>query len=658
MLLHASLFQLIAQNASLPSAALLMLPIVAMATRRRTPARRKPLPRQSEAHLRKLLDALESFVVIEDADYTICFMNKRLRDVFGNKKGQKCYRAFINRATPCPVCPVREILHEGKKSFTYFTELSRGRFYESTAAPYALDNGRMAIIEILSDITEKKKAEETIRELTRTLKEMVEEKTAELRHSEELYSALLDNAPVTVFTIDPEADRILRANRAAEELTGYSLKELLAMKNTALYRRGAFDAICRVLVDSPGGSGRFNYVEILRRDGRCTTVDASANILSFKDKRIILLIYRDITSRLLIENRMRQLVSVVEGIRACVILTDTKRKVIYVNPAGLKMLGYREEEMLGQQSARFFEGIPGNPPDLAEVVKSEAKNGHWAGEALNRRKSGEVFPVYLHMSTIRNEKDELIGYAGISEDISLRKKMEEDLIQKEKLSALGQLIAGIAHELNNPLTGVLGYAEILQQYDCAPELKEDLQRLYKEAIRCQCLVKNLLTFARRSTPHKDFCDINEVINNSLSLKTHQLTADHVELVAALGAKIPMVHLDPHQMQQVLLNILNNAHFALLEKRALRRITIGSSFQDGWVRVRISNNGPHIPVDKIDKIFDPFFSTKEFGKGTGLGLSIAMGIVKDHGGNIFAESAEGKETAFTVEIPLHGQQPPR
>jgi len=638
-----------------------LFPLLAMALSRRGQSRHAPRRRPSirkKPDLHKILDSLDCFVVIEDSDYTVCFMNKRLKRKFGDKTGKKCYRVFVGRNTPCPICPVRAILHEGKKSLTYLAKDKRGRIYESTATPLVQPDGNKVIIEVLSDVTEKIRAENTIRELTKSLKEKIQQKTDELTQSQELYDALLANATDAIFSIDPENDSILRANRAAEILTGYTLKELLSIKNTSLYTPGAFDRIHKALSDSSTGSCAFPHVEMVKKNGSRAITDVSANILLFGNRRIILAICRDISQTLMIENRMRNLASVIEWVSASVILTDTNSRITYVNPAALKMLGYREEEMLGQPARRFFEGIPGNPPNLGEIIRQGSKNGYWENEIFNQRKSGEVFPTYLRQSVIKNEKGELIGYAGISEDISTRKRMEEELIQKEKLSALGELIACIAHELNNPLTGVLGYAEIIQQYECSKTLKQDVHRLYKEAIRCQCLVKNLLTFARRTPPHKDFSDINEVIKKSVELKEYQFKADRIRCSTALGANIPTILIDPHQIQQVFLNVLNNAHFALLEKRGARRITITSALTNGRVRVRISNNGPPIPGEKISKIFNPFYSTKEFGQGTGLGLSIAQGIVNDHGGNISVESREGKKTVFSIDLPMDGSSHPR
>jgi len=622
-----------------------ILPGLALALKTSAPRRRRGVP-GGITYLFKALDSYPSFALIIDSDYAIRFMNRKLRERFGNRAGEKCYRAFIGRERPCAICAMRAILHEGKECFTYFPHDRDGFCYEASAVPLTMPDGSKVIIEILSDITKKKKAEKDVQELTENLEHLVLERTAELRQSEERYRNLLESASDAIITIDPAKDRILTANQMAAVITGYSIKELLAMKYSCLYLPGGFERIARSLRKASRGSGGPVTVEMLRKDGTEVPIDISATTIASAGKKIILAIFRDISQRLMLDKRIRELASVVETMHPSVIITDLNQRIIYVNPAAEKMLGYRKDEMTGRLAKEIFEGISGNPADLGSSVREEAQNGYWEGEIFNRKRSGEIIPVFLRMCRITNEEGELIGYAGISEDISRRKQMEEELIQREKLSALGEFTSVIAHEINNPLTGVLGYAEILQHAECPKELKEDVQRLYKEAVRCQCLVKNLLTFARKSAPHKEFSDINDIIEKSIDLKGSQLKADQIEVVIHLDKSIPASIMDPHQ-------IIDNAHHALREWRGIRRITVTSVLKDGVIEVSFSDNGPAIPAEIMDKIFLPFFTTKKFGQGTGLGLSIAHGIVKEHGGEIRVQSDEGKETTFTVVLPFRG-----
>jgi two-component system NtrC family sensor kinase len=627
------------------------LPILGLALKRTTRRR----PRGTAERTSDIFEALDAFpfiTVIEDADHNIRFMNGKARAKFGDKTGEKCHRVFVGHERSCSVCPVTAILHEGKEYFTYFLQDKDGLVYESSSSPFAMPDGTKVIIKILRDIAEKKKAERVVHEFTAALEQLVSEKTDELRRSEERYCSLFDNASDAILTIDPAGDVILSANRMAETITGYRTRELVGAKHSRLYPAGECEKILRALQDAPPGSCVPATVEMLRKDGSRAPVDISATNVIDAGRRVILAICRDISQRLMIEKRMHELASAVEAMRPSVIITDLNHKIIYVNPAVEKMLGYSPEEMLGRHAAEIFEGIPGNPIDLGKAVREGAKNGYWEGEIFNRKKSGEIIAVFLRMCTVRDEKGEILGHAGISEDITQRKQLEEELIQKEKLSALGEFISAIAHEINNPLTGVLGYAEILQHAEDPKGFKADVQRLYNEAVRCQCLVKNLLTFARRSAPHKESSNVNEIVERSIDLKLHQLKADGVELTARLDGGIPPAMLDPRQIQQVFLNIIDNAYHALREQRGPRLISVASALKDGNMEISFSNNGPAIPENALGKIFTPFFTTKEFGKGTGLGLSIAHGIVRDHGGAISVQSEEGKETVFTISIPLN------
>lgn len=631
-----------------------VLPVLGLALKRT--ARRSP--RSTHEKTTDIFEALDAFpfiTVIEDADHNIRFMNGKARERFGDKTGEKCYRALVGRDAPCTVCPVMEILHGGKEYFTYFPQYRDGLMYESSSRPFVMPDGTRVIIKILRDIAEKNRAERVVHEFTEALKQLVSEKTDELRRSEERYRNLFDNASDAIISIDPAEDRILSANRMAEAITGYNAGELIGSKHSRICPSGEFDRVLAALRDAPPGSRIPATVEVLRKDGSRVPVDISATNIVDADKRVVLTICRDISQRLTLEKRMRELASAIEAMRPSVIITDLHQEIVYVNPAAESMLGYRKEEMLGRRATEIFEGVPGNPVDLGRTVREGAKNGYWEAEIYNRKKSGEIIPVFLRTCMIRNEKGEAVGYAGISEDITDRKRLEEELIQKEKLSALGEFISAIAHEINNPLTGVLGYAEILQLAEDPKDFKEDVQRLYKEAVRCQCLVKNLLTFARRSAPHKEFSNVNEIVERSIDLKRHQLEANGIEVAARLDGNVPPVMLDPQQMQQVFLNIIDNAYHALRERRGPRLIVVASALNAGNLEISFGNNGPAIPQDLLAKIFAPFFTTKEFGKGTGLGLSIAQGIVRDHGGRIGVQSEEGKDTVFTISIPLHPNQ---
>jgi two-component system NtrC family sensor kinase len=231
------------------------------------------------------------------------------------------------------------------------------------------------------------------------------------------------------------------------------------------------------------------------------------------------------------------------------------------------------------------------------------------------------------------------------------KQVQSQMLQTEKMSALGMLVSGVAHELNNPLTSVVGYTQLLMSRVSDPNHRRLLGRVSAEAERAGRIVQNLLTFSRKHRTEKRPTDINEVLDQVLDLRAYELHVSNVEVVRRLSPGLPKVVVDPHQFQQVFLNLLTNAEHAVRETPRRGRIVVETREDGGFVRVAVSDNGNGISQENLGKVFIPFFTTKEVGKGTGLGLSICYGIVEEHGGRIGVVSRDGEGASFTVEIPV-------
>ena len=225
------------------------------------------------------------------------------------------------------------------------------------------------------------------------------------------------------------------------------------------------------------------------------------------------------------------------------------------------------------------------------------------------------------------------------------------LTQSEKLSAIGEFVAGVAHELNNPLTTVIGFAELLQRAKVDERHRRQLEMVEREAQRCGRIVKSLLSFARRHKPERKPTALNDVIHAAIEILAYQLRTSNVEIRLQLAPELPLVVADPHQIQQVIVNIVNNARQAIDELERGGWIAIQTAVVADWVRITIQDNGPGIAPENVVKIFDPFFTTKEVGRGTGLGLSLCYGIVKEHGGTINVQSALGDGATFSIELPV-------
>lgn len=228
---------------------------------------------------------------------------------------------------------------------------------------------------------------------------------------------------------------------------------------------------------------------------------------------------------------------------------------------------------------------------------------------------------------------------------------QQQILQAAKLSALGEIVAGVAHELNNPLTSIMGYAQLLSVKATDEKVRQDLGKIFDESVRAAKIVKSLLSFARKTTPEKGSCNINEIIAKVLQMCTYDLQGNDIQVVTELSSDLPLIMADTNQIQQVLLNIVNNAQQAMSAQEKPRKLRIWTEYDEERLRVEVSDTGPGIEPAKLERIFDPFYTTKAPGKGTGLGLSISYGIVKAHDGDLFVRSLEGEGTTFIVELPL-------
>jgi signal transduction histidine kinase/ActR/RegA family two-component response regulator len=246
------------------------------------------------------------------------------------------------------------------------------------------------------------------------------------------------------------------------------------------------------------------------------------------------------------------------------------------------------------------------------------------------------------------------GAASGRSDVNWR-QLEDKLLQTEKMAALGHLVSGIAHELNNPLTAIMGYAQLLLGHGLAPLPLSEAEKVYQQAERARRIVKNLLYFARENKTERTRVDVNEIVERTLALRSYELKVENIAVESDLEPLLPPTMADPYQLQQILLNLLVNAEHALLEDRGKGRVRIRTRHvaqpEGGRIFLEVSDDGPGIPAANVSRIFDPFFTTKPPGVGTGLGLSIVYGIVKQHGGEVTFENQPGSGAKFTVELPV-------
>ena len=335
----------------------------------------------------------------------------------------------------------------------------------------------------------------------------------------------------------------------------------------------------------------------------------------------------------------------VDAIRPAIAIIDGRGAIKRANKAFADLVGAPVTALTGRPWLFLL------PPAWADPV-GRALGGP-AGEPSEIRNDKRTFAVRAH--PVHNEEGTSVL---LIEDVTETRRLQEQLIQSEKLSAIGQLIAGVAHELNNPLASVLGFADFLgESSQTPPALAEPVRVIQHEAQRAAGIVKNLLTFARRQEQDRRKVDVGPILQRTLQLLNNQLTGLKVEARLLEEPQLPLVDASPNQLQQVFLNIINNAAQAIAGARTGGTITVRARPWLGGVVVEIADDGPGIPEELQARVFEPFFTTKPEGEGTGLGLSICQGIIKEHGGRIRLTSAPGQGATFSIELPGAHEPPP-
>jgi signal transduction histidine kinase/CheY-like chemotaxis protein len=341
------------------------------------------------------------------------------------------------------------------------------------------------------------------------------------------------------------------------------------------------------------------------------------------------------------------------------ILSDRGDRTLAANAQLRLIFGYAvetdERTLLPLSVERFIDPLA--RPNLLERLRHDGS----VTDFLVRVRRADLTPIWIELTGRADAlPDGAVRLEVLVRDVSDRKKLDDQtrdlyhqLLQAEKLASLGQTISGIAHELNNPLATILTWAERLSHRQADDQTRRGLDVILSEAERSARIVRNLLTFARKRHTTRAMVDINHIVEETLTLRSYEQRVTNVNVISALAAGLPQVFADPHQLQQVLLNLVINAEQAMLSAHGHGTLVV-RTWHNGTndsVVLEVNDDGPGIPEDARTKIFDPFFTTKEVGKGTGLGLTVAYAIVQEHGGRIWIGAPEsGKGASFFVELP--------
>jgi PAS domain S-box-containing protein len=604
------------------------------------------LVKSEEKYRRVVHNAGVGIAVTQDS--LLKYANPRLSDMFGYPIEESLPRPFINYIHPAyrkaTLAGYPDVIEDNEPSNPFITRINdnrrEARWVETNGVVIDWE-GRPAILHFLRDITEEKKAKEA------------------LVQSEQLYRSLVENLNDVVFILD-DRGFITYISPVVESLSGFTTQQLIGQD----FRRFIYPDDLKEMEESfLGNIGRDYFSHEFRVfDGRGAVrhVRASSRV-TVKGGMPVRVngIVTDISDRkraedalIQSEKRYRELV---ENLNDIIFVLDGEGNFKFINQVVEKITGYKPEELIDRNYREF---VTEESYDMVEKLSEEqpACRNFETFEVELYDKKADIRVIECRMTPIWGN-DRAVEFHVIGRDVTEKREMTCRLIQAEKLSSLGTILSGVAHELNNPLSAILGNAQLLARKELPPNISAKLTVIENESKRSTKIVGGLLAFARGNKPERTMISVNDVIRDSCQLMEYELRVNNSTLLMDLGRDIPGTSLDPSQIQQVFINLITNAHHALLEKGG-GSLSIRSHHRENEILIEFIDNGPGIAPENLKRIFLPFFTTKESGRGTGLGLSIVSGIIREHGGRIEVESEPGKGAIFTVVLPVVKNEQPR
>jgi PAS domain S-box-containing protein len=477
-----------------------------------------------------------------------------------------------------------------------------------------------------------------------------------LRKNEARFTELFETLQEGIYIINP-AGNILDVNPALVRMLGYDSKEdLLAHRVPEIFTdRDERKSIKSEVERQPILQGR--EITLARKDG--STLICLNTTAAVRDSAGTVIRYQgalmDITGSRVMERRLHQQQEfarrLIDSFPDLIFVLDNAANFTFVSPRVVEVLGFGPEEVIEMGlGARTHSEDRGGLLAMYDEILAGQKN-FASLEVRICNKKGDWRRLRCHFSPLFDEMDKIDGVIISGRDVTDLKRLEEQLIQAEKLAAMGQMLAGVAHELNNPLTAILGVTELLRErQDTDEATKRQLELTHRQARRAARIVQNLLEFSRPASPQKKPLDVNVLVERTLQLQEHSLRRSRIEVDFQPQPDLPPVLGDGNQLIQVLLNLVTNAEQAIQEVRETGHIQIRTTLSNGRIDISVQDDGVGILPEALPRIFDPFYTTKRPGGGTGLGLSICMSIIREHGGNLDAKALPGGGSTFTVDLP--------
>ena len=598
-----------------------------------------PNTSSEERHWIEIFDAISDFIVVHDSEDRVLRVNRALARSMGVEPdqligiGMNALFATVSEPVPrsCPLCRSSAVPGEFVHSILDRTYLI------STSCIHADKSETSQSIHVLKDITDRREAERRYREL-------------------------FDNIQEGLFFTSPDG-RFIDVNDALVRILGYDSREELLHSEipTRIYasserRRQLFER-----VDSQG-SVRNHHETLRRKDG--SLIHVLLNIFALRDLegRVVQLrgLMLDITDLKNFQSELQRerdfSSKILNNTQSLILVADTAGLITYANRRWYEAGGYEHAQLIGQSLAKLI--APSRRASVADALRATL-----AGLQVDNlelpvmRADGRTGQFSVNLSPMRDEQGQVNSIVVVMSDVTDAAMLQAKLVHTEKMAAVGQLVSGVAHEVNNPLTAILGFADLLMENPELPDwAKKDLRVILQEAQRTKQIVQNLLSFARQMPPQRQSVQLNSILSRTIKLRSYDFSSHGIQVVEHFHSDVTPVMGDSHQLQQVFLNILNNAYDAVCDTGRPARIEVSTSKSAGSVEVSFRDNG--IGIAHPERIFDPFFTTKEVGKGTGLGLSICYGIVREHGGEISCfNNEDGVGATFVVRLPAAAEALP-
>jgi len=589
-------------------------------------------------HWMEIFDAITDFIVVHDEAHNILRVNRPLAEFIGVQPQELVglsMRALlaISSQMPAHSCP---FCRSDNPANEYVHRVLERTYLVSTSRIHGASTGSPQTIHVLKDISDRQEAERRYREL-------------------------FDNVQEGLFFTTP-VGRFIEVNDAMVRMLGYRTREELLQVDipSQLYfdprERERMTEIMR-----EQGAVRNHEQTLRRKDGSPVHVlinsfavaDAHGKVVQYRGLMLDITGLKNFQAELQRERDFSG--KILNNTQSLILVVDTAGLISYANRRWYEA-GYEERQLLGRPLVDLV-------PQPRRQNLSDAVNATVEGQQVDNldlqvmRGDGRFGQFSVNLSPMRDEQGAVSSIVVVMTDITDSAILQAKLIHAEKMVAVGQLVAGVAHEVNNPLTAILGFADLLMEApDVSERARKDVRVILQEAQRTKQIVQNLLSFARQMPPQRKPVDLNAILRRTVQLRSYDFNSHGVGVVEFLDESLPLVIGDSQQLQQVFLNILNNAYDAVRDSGHPARIEIMTASIGSHVEVSFRDNGSGISFP--ERIFDPFFTTKEVGKGTGLGLSICYGIIREHGGEILGHNnAEGGGATFIVRLPSLSENVP-